>query len=96
MTNWACREFEALAEAIEIHLETTPGQAAINEVLAHIQQEAVAASNAPITMESDLIRCRATLCAVCRAVRLYECDVSTGWSFSCAFLHANTTYFGQM
>lgn len=96
MNNWACREFEALAGAIEVHLETFPGQVAVNEVLAHIQQEAATASKTPTAMESDLIQCRATLCAVCRAARLYECDVSTGWSFSCAFLHANTTFFGQI
>jgi hypothetical protein len=96
MTSWARREFETLAEAIAIHLETFRGETAVNEVLAHIQQDADAAANTAVTTEGDLIRCRTTLCAVCRAAKLYECDVSTGWSFNCAFLHSNTTYFGQI
>lgn len=96
MSSWAHREFDTLAEAIAIHLETFRGETAVNEVLSHIQQEAIAASTATTTTELDLKQCRSALCAVCRAARLYECDVSTGWSFNCAFLHSNTTFFGQI
>ena len=96
MTGWAHREFETLAEAISIHLETFRGETAVNEVLAHIQENAEAAAQSALTTEGDLVRCRTSLCAVCRAAKLYECDVSTGWSFHCAFLRSNTTFFGQI
>jgi hypothetical protein len=96
MTNWARKEFATLAEAIAIHRETFAGPSAVNEVLSHIQQDAAAAATMAGVKEADLSRCRASLCAVCRATKLYECDVPSGWSFSCAFLHSNTTFFGSI
>jgi hypothetical protein len=36
MTSWTQREFESMADAISIHLETIPGQVAVGEVLSHI------------------------------------------------------------
>jgi hypothetical protein len=36
--------------------------------------------------ERVLDECRAAMCGICRANRMYPCDVSDGWTPNCALL----------
>lgn len=96
MPNWERRETDTLAEAIGKYRKRCPGNTSRDELLSQIQQAADAASSTVRTSEGELMVLRSALCSVCRASKLYACDVPTGWSSNCAFVYANTTAFGSL
>ena len=93
MSNWERKAADTLADAIEKHCKRNPGQTEEVAQLCVIQKAVDGAANTVTTSTSDLERYRSQVCAICRASKLYDCDVPEGWSRNCAFIYENTTAF---
>jgi len=96
MPNWERKHADTLADAIAKHIRNRPEMVEDNELSAIIKQAVDKAANTVATTSSELSRQRAVVCAICRGSKLYECDVSEGWSENCAFISANSTQFGGL
>jgi hypothetical protein len=96
MSNWERKHADTLADAIAKHIKSHPQMVEDNELLAIIKQAVDKSANTVDTTPSELNRQRAVVCAICRGSKLYECDVSEGWSENCAFIFTNTTEFGGL
>ena len=96
MSNWDRKDADALADAIGKHIKSHPEQEDDNELLAIVMAAVDSAANTVTTTPLELSRHRSLVCAICRGSRLYECDISEGWSNNCAFIFQNTTAFGGL
>jgi hypothetical protein len=85
-----------LADAIVKHIAHHPQREAENRKLLAIERDADAAANTVATTTGELIGLRSRVCTICRAAKLYDCDVPSGWSNRCAFIISNTTQFGEL
>jgi hypothetical protein len=96
MANWERRDADTLAEALGKHRRNNPHLIEENALLTRIQQEVDASASTVNTTAGTLSRHRAQVCAICRASKLYACDVPQGWSSNCALVFANTTEFSPL
>lgn len=93
MANWERKNADTLADAIDKHLKRQPQEGRDEKLLSIIRIALDQAANTVTTSASTLNRHRAEVCAICRGSKLYECNVSEGWSTSCAFVNTNTSDF---
>jgi len=96
MANWERREADTLAEAIGKHRRNNPHLVVENALLAVVQKEVDEAASTVTTTAATLNRHRAQVCAICRASKLYACDVPEGWSDNCAMVYVNATGFSPL
>ena len=96
MANWERKNADVLADAISKHIKSHPDMVEDNALLAIIQETIDDAANTVATTAGELNRCRAVVCAICRGSKLYECELSEGWSSNCTFIFTNTTEYGGL
>ena len=96
MSNWERRNADTLADAIAKHIRNNAEMKEDNELLGIIRETLDDAANTVATTAFELNRCRAVVCAICRGSKLYECELSEGWSSNCTFIFTNTTEYGGL
>lgn len=87
---WDRKEAVALADAISHRRMTCSENIEQNQLFACIGKDVATASQTDMTDAGRLERLRLRVCELCRANKMYDCDVPQGWTSRCSFLKANT------
>lgn len=88
MSDWARKNLNSLHYAVGNEIKKLRYDEDYNKELAVIKE---VCATTFLNAEHDLQECRSRLCKLCRSKQAYECDVSVGWSSSCAFQASNDT-----
>lgn len=84
MSDWSRKSLDELYFSIRRELEAADG---IDDKLSFkLISVQVQIETSFWKTEGDLKQCRSQMCEVCRAYKLYTCDVEVGWSPNCAFI----------
>lgn len=89
MTDWTRKNLDTLSEALTVHLSSGHSTESYAYILIDASKLAHKGAKEFQQSEHRLDVIRASVCAVCRLHKLYECDVPFGWSPNCALLKKN-------